>query len=263
MAISSFLNTDYRYYSRLAVTDVATIIADLATELVASGWTDEDGVGTGPFSSPEEVGDGSLMWLVLTSLAATQLQIQVYDHAGCLINNQTASRLYIDAGGTNISYFTGPRHCFVSAARATPECFGVARLDQYPHIDGEVRSNFVCTQGPRNNAGSLTNYSLAYWFGLQLNATSYSGSYISPASMNVGVTGRLSVDGGKNMCYPLYFADYNNKMRMGCMPQAMLVPSSIAFGTVVTIPIDVGVTGDFVVVGIATADYFRLAVRKA
>lgn len=264
MSVSSFLSGPFRYLSRANVTDVATIISDIASEFAAvGGWSDESGVGTGPFNSDEQAGDKSCMRLQLTRVSATQLRINIWDQRAALINNQTSSCIDIDAGGTVIHLFTGPDHLGIHAARATPEFFMLARLDPFPHVKGEVRYSFVATAGPRNDANTLTNNGLKNWFVLPINVYAYSSSAIAAMTVSCNAGGQNPITlSNKQVVYQYALAD-NNKIMLGTLPHVMLVPATLAFGSTVTIPIDVGVTGDFFVVGLVSADYQRLAVRKA
>ena len=263
MSIPSFLAGAYRYFSRAGVTNVAAITADLAVELVANGWTDEGGVGTGPFKSPVSIHDGSYMRIVLAVSSATRLQWQCYDCLGTLINNQTSSKQDIDAGGTTIHYFTGPDFCCVHSARTAPETFYVCRLNQYPHAEGDVRPTFVCQRGPRQDDGTLQQ-SVANWYGRLLDATAYAITRFNPCPQKpyTNTVTRVSLSGAY-VTWPVEFVDPTLNMWWGRPPQLLLVDGAIAFGTELSVPIDVGLNGTVRVIGFTTALNMRMAIRKA
>jgi hypothetical protein len=262
MAVPSFLSGDFRYLSHAAVVDVADIITDLMTELVTNGdWTDEGAVGTGPFKSPVDAVDGSFMLKTLTRTSATRLQIATVDH-NALSLDAGATYVDIDAGGTEIRYFTGPNHVAIESIRASPECHWAARLNYWPEEAGKVRASFVKGQGPRYGAGtSYLNWS--YINVRDIGFGSYASNGNAVARRINGVATVLVTLTGAYMFLPFDICDYNQHIWHGRIPQCLLVDDQHAVGTEFTVPIDTGVTGVFKVSGLAALLDRKIAWRKA
>lgn len=263
MAIPQFLSSEFRYKSTSSVTDVNTIISDLNSELtsLSDPWTDLGGTGVGPWRSPSR-SDGAFIKITATRISATRIAWVVNDHNGMLVNNGTDTRQDIDTAGTTVCYYTGPFHVFVDSVRTTPECWWCAILDRYPGDLADPRPIYIASTGPRNNAGTLTGYDWQNIWLLREGSTSYTYSAyhaITRAPYTTAIS-RLTVAGSYltvpfEVAYDIYW--------YGRVPQSLIVDSSLAFGTELTVPIDTGVTGTFKIVGLATSTYGRLAVRKA
>lgn len=263
MAISNFLSGDFRYLQTLSVTDVDTIISDLLSELVTNGsWTDE---ASNIFRSPVNAGNGSYMQIELTRVSATQLQWICKDHQGNVINNQTSNKQNIDATGSTVEYFTGPDYVCVQVHRATFEVFFLARLNQWPHEEGEIFPIFVASRGPRNDAGTLTYNQAHYWFSFDLNGSSYAYDYQLCSQRSSGAVNRISLS-GKYVAWPAELLDDDSNTWLGRLPQTMLIDySRFDAGDELELPIDDGTTGTFIVLGFAktTNTYLNLCIRKA
>jgi hypothetical protein len=262
MAVPDFLNNGFRATLFAATADVADIITALNTELVTNGdWTDTGGAGTGPFKSPPNALDGSFVTVTLARISATRLSYIVYDSNGLLVNNATDTRQDIDAGGCAFYIFSGPDYFCVETERATAEVFLVARLNVWPDTPGMVRPSWVCTQGPRNNAGNLTSDAFHYWWYLTLTGTAYAGSGypIVPRGIYSGTSNFITPSGA----FVFAPADFETgDVLIGRLPQCVICYPS-AFGSVMTVPIDTGVTGDFYILRLITSSYRRLAIRVA
>jgi hypothetical protein len=266
MAVPSFLAGAFRYFLRASVTDVATIIADLAVELVANGWTDLSGVGTGPFKSPVTA-FGTYMSITLTATSATRLQFQCYDDTGVLVNNQISTNVDIDAGGTPVLYFTGPDYCCIESSRAVPECFWIAMLNMWPEDPSKVRTFIVCSRGPRNDAGTLQYQYVTDCYIRDIGQT----AYISPSS-NWSLRGVYSSYNASHMTrsaagawigFPIDYIDRVQSTVLGRLPQCLQVDDGLAFGVTQVFPIDNGLTGTFRVMYLTTNYYRKFAIRVA
>jgi hypothetical protein len=261
MSAPAFLASDFRYLLLTGVTDVATIISALNAELVTNGaWTDRGGNGVGPFRSPSRAYDSSWMQIALTRDSATRLSWVCTDHKSAQINNQTSTKQDIDSAGSAVHILTGPDIVMVDVARSTPECFYLARLNDYPDVN--VESSFVCSIGPRNNSGALAYQTLQDAYGHDVGRTSY-GTYqnmLLRAINQTTVTPRTWL--GDYMYYPLEFVgSYATNMLSGTVPHVVICPSALSYGTQVTIKIDTNTTAAFRVCGITAVSYRRLAMR--
>jgi hypothetical protein len=271
MAVPNFLSSNFRYLSTAAVTDVNTIIADLMAELVtgpaaADKWTDVGGAGTGPFKSPVNSIDGSYITMVCTRISATRISYTTTDSFATLMQN-VDTRQDIDAGGTEIRYFTGPNHCCVDSVRATPEAFHVARLDVWPETSGKIKTSWHASQGPRNASGTLTATAWTNSFCMAIGGTAYSANptfSVPRFNTNASTTTRFVTPSGAYVFTPWEIADNTTNIVMGRLPQAVLIDSvALNHGNEVTLTLDTGVTGIFKVTGHVAANQRRVAWRKA
>lgn len=265
MAIPNFLNSNYRYLSVSGITDVQSIIDNLVGELVTNGdWSVvSGGVGVSPTTLKSSVRpvDGAFIQVVITRNSATRIQYQAYDHGGLLINNQTSCQQDIDAGGTEVRFFTGTYHFCVDSIRATPECYDCGILDRSPSAVGVPRANYYSSQGPRSNTGTLSNQAVSSVFLLPPGTTSYlSGGNDGVVPRDPLVTSAQTSVTGAYITFPYELC--STIYSMGRAYQAILVPSSLSFGTEITVTIDTGVTAVFKVVGRTTTKDCRLAMRK-
>lgn len=264
MAVPDFLNHGFRYLTTAGVVDVNTIIADLMSELVTNGtWTDLGGTGVGPFKSPVEA-DGSYFKITLARTSATRLNWLVNDQWGLLVNNQTSNNQDIDAGGSLVRYYTGPDYVIVETARATPEVMMAARLNQWPEDVSKMRPSFISSTGPRNNAGSLTANACLTIFALPLYATAYAtANQIIKCGVYASAESHLVTLSGAYMFMPAEVVPTGYHCLIGRIPNVLIVDTNIVIGTELVVPIDVGLTGTFKVLGFTAADYRRLAARIA
>lgn len=261
MAVPDFLNTAYRYKVTAAVVDVNTIISDLSAELVANGWTDASGIGTGPWTSPVR-SDGAWFMITATRISATRIAWVVNDQNGLLVNNATDTRQDIDAGGTTIYYYTGPQHACVDSARATRETWWCAMLDRYPEALAIPRPIVIASGGPRNNAGATAAQGWDQNWLLEAGDTSYTLSpYHSGHRNPYGSTyDQITMSGA------LLFGPYEIQFEgwfFGRICQCLITDKGQAFGTELTVPIDTGVDGTFTVVGCTSNGALRMAFRRA
>lgn len=207
MGVPAFLNSSFRYFMRSTVTDVQTIINDLYSELVTNGgWTcTQGGVGQSPtaFLSPTRA-DGVSFKIQLTRDSATRLSWVVTDQWGLQVNNQTNTKQDIDAGGTNIHYYTGEFHVGVNSSRATPEFFGCGVLDHDPEAIDEPRATYWATTGPRQTSGTLVTNGMGTVF--RYSGTAYAaGGVATPDPYQGGTCHQLMT--GEVLTAPLDVVD--------------------------------------------------------
>ena len=268
MAVPDFLagalNTDFRYFSRAGVTDVNTIISDLNTELIALGWTDASGVGTGPFKTPTRA-DGAFIVLTLARTSAVRLSLVVTDPAGMVVTPAAGLEVDIDAGGTEIRLYTGKFHVCIDSARVTPEAFYCAILDRSPEELALPRPIYVCSYGPRSNLGAITNQSWCSHYGIPVDGVAYAAcngtsSWVVERGIVAAGLNRLTVSGA---LMPVPFEFGKDGWLMGRMPQALIIDGGQVYGTEITVPLDTGVTGIFKVAGFSADASGKLMFRKA
>jgi hypothetical protein len=254
-----------RYTMLSGCTDVANIISAANTALVACGWTDTSGVGTGPWRTPVNGLDGRYLEITLSRISATRLKAYFYDKgAGTyLINNQTSSTIDIDAGGTNDYIHMSPDLFWIETARATPETMFCFRVELWPESSDSIFQPFICSNGPRGDTGTLSgnaNY-LGSWFARDSGDSSYS---TSTRAQSIYKQSMYQYQSNCPLFSPImickYFSPYTY---WGHFPCVMWAPDSYAYGQIVTAPMGPGVTGSFRATNIKTSNtgYLRVFTR--
>lgn len=269
MAVPNFLAGAFRYLAINPCTDVAQIIAALATELVALGWTDLSGVGTGPFRSPVVTIDASYFEAAFERTSATRLKITYTDFRGLVMSEAAAyNYLDIDAGGTIVHLHTAADLLVIDSARATYECSWACRLNIWPDTQGLDASNFACGRGPRNTSGNLSNQYISNFRVKQyLDSTYGTLNAWMPYSM-YGTSDYLQAPNGMAVFCPYEFLDYGVypsyiSVLLGRVPHVVMVPSNLfAIGASVLVPIDNGIMGTFRVMGLSANTNRVVAVRR-
>ena len=267
MAVPAFWATPYSYTELLGVTDVATAITGIHTALVALGWTDLSGVGTGPWKTPAR-SDGVFFTVALTRTSATKLSFNMYDQAGINVSAGTTYSMDVDAGGCPFQIYAGSLHLALTAARpGGHESTWFAVMDQTPEAITLPQAYYRCYTGPRSGS-SFYAYGWNFSAALYPGTTAYAQKQVIPLRM----PGASSYYQRRTLALtslfaPAEFADSSitPPMFLGRIPQAIVIDDStgIVAGAEVTVPIDAGVYGTFKVLGIASYQQQRLAFRKA
>jgi len=262
MSVPSFVDTDFVVTELLGVTDWATVVTAIDTVLtsdlpVASRWTS---LGGGEYESPHQdsAGVNRFFGVVVTRISATRFELAVKDKFGTTFHTGT-----IDLGSpAAVKIYAGPYHFAVQSIYAGPtrEVAYAFMTDPAPFGLGQS-STFVYAWTKRNSAGTL--YGTANQFGAGALVASDQGG-TTPRSrsllyyMNgIGLTNAGDPSGysaaGSTLAMPYEistsFAAANQKWA-GRGYQLVVLPSNLTFGTVVTVPLDTGVSGDFEVLGI-------------
>ena len=264
MAVPDFLSHGFRYTIYNGVTDVSTVIAALNTELVTNGaWTDTGGTGVGPFKCPVNAIDGSFITITVVRVSQGVISYQVFDHQGLAVTGGSPYRQDITIGGTSVVIYSGPDYVFVESLMVTPEVWACARMNVWPETPGIVRTFFAATYGPCNSSGTTVGRGLLDWLTRHVTTTAYTTNTDCFPHVNYNnATPCLMVSAsGANIYAPFEFIDAN--LLYGRIPQAVVCQAGLAFGTIVTLPLDTGVTGNFRVISLITALNRRLAVRVA
>jgi hypothetical protein len=192
---------------------------------------------------------GLFFTVVLTRTSPTLLSITVTDHMGILINNQTNNQVAIDAGGTTIDEYANPFGLCISSERATPECFDCGLLDVYPDTLGTPRGWYWASSGPRTNGGGLVTQYMDYMWVFGNSSTSYtSGGYALARAPQSQISSHLLSFTGAYVVAPIEVS-FDLGYLQGRKNQALMVDSGLVNAATIVVPIDVGVTGTFKVVG--------------
>lgn len=253
--------SSFGFFNNPSLTDVATIITDFRTMVLAQSpaWTEPV---AGTFQSPVD-GDGRFMTVTLVATTALRLQWLVADQNAITIVDR---EIDISGAGTSVNYYAGQFHAYIEALEATPEVAQAGILDETPlaqnaildytfanayrnsggAIDGQggqVNLQFMLDTG----ASALQNRFRAYWqtTAAQISLKDQTGALqFFPADMFATIAG---VNNWIGRAYQVYLCD-----------------SSVPFGTQKTVQIgNAGETGVFQVVGLTTVGAAREMLRVA
>lgn len=258
MAVPDFLNTAFAFVTVAAETDMANVITQLRTTLLALGWTEPS---ANLFKSPVDSA-GKYFDLLFTRIAQGNLEMRVRDQNAITICTRRAQ---IDIAGTNYDLFAGTHHFVISFKRATRENMWAGMLDQSP-IAQAASSVYTFGSAHRTAADVVdSNCDVGDAFMLDNGiATFKSRNQRINAAPSASVTNLLWGDGTQG-CWPCTMLTQPgaNSWWGGRVYQVYMVDGAQAFDSDLILPIDDGVTATFRVVGFATIDQQRMAVRKA
>lgn len=267
MAVPAFWNTPYSYTEVAGVTDINGLIAAVHAALTAPalGWTDESGVGTGPWRTPTRA-DGVFFRVSLTRTSATRVTYQMYDQAGVNVMGTLNCCMDIDAGGTMMHIYAGTLHLAITSARAVHESNFFAVLDQTPEPINVPNALYIAYVGPRTSDGVLRNYGWNFSCRRDPGATAYNtGKQSAVQRMNGGGYRRRTI-GLTALFAPAEYCDsgITPPTWLGRIPQSIVVDDAIfPIGSEITVPIDAGTNAVFKVLGCGVFSQQRIAFRKS
>lgn len=283
MAVPSQYNTDFAFQSLASVADVQAIMDALLTMLTSTlssnptqafPTTQQWSVVSGTtYKSPVDA-RGRYMTVALTRTTIGRLRFVFSDPSGVLYDGE------IQISGTGVvNLYAGPGHIFVESNNGgTWEVARAFITDPTPEaLDSGV--SYVWCIAHRSNTGALTsNANLPeYWCGR------YTGGAVFPGNPSQGnqIGGRplmpgsddgnthIQTEAGSDVAMPVGIGISSSNANLGAdnfnagkMYQACWVDNSNSQGSVLAIPIDAGVTGNFKVTGLDASGGVRLAVRK-
>jgi hypothetical protein len=277
MTTPIFLSSSYRYFERGPVTDVQTIMDDFADEVInhnTPAWTNPSGT---IYKSPVD-GDGRFFQVNLSRVDAQKLTMELTDQNAVSI---MIRRIIIPStSAVMVRIYTGEFHfCIdVECPGADPEYFWGGILDLSPESQS-THTKYVWGFGSCNNTTEV--YSNGYFQSVFMfdDAASASVRRINHFVCEISGRTRPRLDlMGYMLFYPLMFyvqpvggGDYKYA---GRAYQQVLVPDIYGqAGTEITIPIDVGITGTFRILGglvdpepatgVDPVGAYRVAIRVA
>lgn len=268
MTTPRFLGTDFRRVSLTGVTDVQTIIDEIVEEITlnlpaASRWSDEGG---GEYKTPPDSA-GRFMTVTLTRISATRYAFHVRDQNGNTVHDGTNDI----TAPSPARIWSGPHHLIVETIASTFQEIARAIMVDPAPLALSSHARYVYGMNRRNSSGTQINPNgfEADW----LSADDAGGEaqrivgLMNSSAFNPG-TVYETVSGTLLILPVLIFAEpsSNNFDLAGKAFQMIAVEGAISPGTVLTVPVDVGVSGDFEVLGLAEDDAsssIRLAARKA
>lgn len=259
MSVPVFLSSTYSYFTRQGVTDVQTIMDDFATKAAAKGWTNP---GAGLYKTPVDA-DGRWLDVLLTRITQQKLEWRVRDQSG---NTICTRRLWI-ATGTSVAahIFVGEYHAHISVDWGIGwEYVHAGILDQTPETQAS-NSRYVFGNGTRTNTDTADSYSAWTYAAMMDNATAYLGNRATQYSGNSSYYLGWTTNGNRIIrpwgMWTKVSGDSTNPRFHGRAYQCVMLPNDIAMGTKVTLPIDAGLSGLFMVCGIPAWTTARIAIR--
>lgn len=248
MAVPDFLNTSYRYLESTGITDVATIITDLRSELVTNGsWTEPT---AGTFLSDTD-GLGFKIQIVTSRVSQTRCQLHYQDMNA---NSILDGRIDIDASN-NVRYYTGPYHCSVDSIRGTPEGGFGGIICMSPQVITSSFRGYAKT--PRNSAGTLAN-AWTSTTAAQTTGGLATSNFHSYTDRPAGTISPVMFSGA-------YFVEplvISSGSWMGMLYQHVIVPSALAAGAEISIEVDTGTNYVFKVLSCSATNNRKIAARK-
>jgi hypothetical protein len=265
--IPPFLDLTPRYMDGNAdpLDPAQAIINGIGSIMSMAGWT-ESPVGT--YTSPAR-SDGVKIVITPSHVDGQTVGFLVKDHLGRIINNDTLTKLKIEATitmpGSGLSIYISERYLYVEVRTgAYTGCFMSGIFNKEPESLALPFPSFFVTHGPYSNAG--TNYPT--WVDMW---TAFNGVGALPASNSVYAinwTGPFnsSVDHfsaqGSMIFAPAEFGQGSGAAYfIGRLPGILMVDSSQQVGNSFVVPLDDSHTGTFRVVTTQASNNYKLAVR--
>ena len=262
MTKPTFLDESYcpfGFRQDAGMTDFNTFLTNIATELSARGWTNP---GTNLYQSPADNG-GRWIDILFTRILATNLECRVRDQLGRTICTR---RFQIDATGTNVNYYTGKFYCVIDSLRATAEQFQAHITEPSPDAESDIalctafagafRTTADVADGLSDQPGEFFAWEDTAAAQRQRLQTSVDTS--NAAIAHIMVSGSLIYE-------PVTLANLVGGVLSwaGQLYHSLTCDSSIALQTDKTLMIDDAVSATFRVIGLATVNSDRIAMRKA
>lgn len=264
MAVPPYFATAFLKSVILNITDVNQIITAIRTALtvtlpVGSQWAESP---AGTFTSPADPVSGFTMQLVLTRNAALQLFATVNDQ-----NTVAMAKAGVSPdSGTNAAFYAGPTHFWLqvnsdSSTGHQPSWVAGVIVDPTPEAKNAsnvvVMAKFIVNASFATTNTQLPDLWLAFDAGGNVpNNGGTAGKAGGPTwSAGNGLTLRMVTAGGTELAVPVVgniqsvAGTFQHLRQSGIFPQFFWVDKNHLLGALVTVPIDIGVTATFDVIG--------------
>lgn len=260
MAPPAFLASSFGYQSLLAQTDFTAVIASVSAMLLAQTppWTNPSG---NIFKSPVD-GSSRFFDVTLTRDAATELHVIIRNESALVIADR---KIDMDAS-TEIRVFAGQFHFCIEAVRAgIHELAGGGLLDLSPRPQNS-HSNYVYGFGYRNAANTVDGGggSSGQFTSIDNGTVAIADRIAHQTAPSLGAVDHFEASGFSEHTPAKLIANTSGFVRrQGRFYQHWMVPNTFADGAEIPIPIDVGATGVFKVLGrTPISGIAKLAIRK-
>jgi hypothetical protein len=272
MAVPPYWNTGFKKTQIAAFTDVADWIVGIRTMLtatldVADRWVESP---ANTFTSPAHPVSGNKIVMTFTRATALRLQAAVSQIVNGVTTAFVANGFEADiAGSLTAQIMAGPSHFWTESSAVTPEMIGVALSDPSP----EASSGFsfgAIVRSARNTGQAAYLLNCDVWQGLPDAQPVSQPRALGPVFIAAAASQELKTAGGSNIDLPVAACTWPTVTRpifIGNLIQFVWVDQNFAAGSLISVPIDVGVIGIFQVCGGMTAANSgrgaRIAVRVA
>jgi len=268
MAAPTFLSSSFAYFERQGVSDVQTIMDDIDHQVknhTTPAWTNP---GAGLYKSPVD-SSGRFFDVLLTRITQYKLEWRVRDY-----NANTICTRRINLPSTNtwtVHLWFGENHLEVGVdcGSAVPEFLTAGLLDCSPDSQSSHTHN-VYGHGSRTNADVADGYAtVAYaimWDGGAAGAA-YTIRLQAFCPQSYGQAAVLTMNGARMYREAAYFAlatgEATNHKIAGRRYHTLICDANLPHFSRITVPIDLGVSGTFMVTGQAASGGQRLCMRIA
>src|SRR5579871_3505022 len=220
------------------------------------------------FTAPSDIG-GRFMKVTLTRLSQSRMEFKMEDPGGVIFDGE----IDINIAGTLVNIFGGPGHLYIEADNSgTPEMAHAVMVDPTPE-PLSVSTVYVYGRVARSVGGAtLANYTAAdFWLqrfrgGTVTGANFYQNGARPTVPVQDNSNTHLRTQAGSDVVAPMYMGSDSsvfggNWLNGYKIYQAVVVDFNNAPGTILNVPIDVGITGQFQIVNVNNGSV-ALAIRK-
>ena len=259
--IIPFLNhtPGFATFTTDGVNSAQSVMDAIRTALLSAGWTEPGAAYT--LRSPAR--SDIIRWTVTVGIGSSAAQITyvVKDHAGRLVNNDVLTRQSIPVA-TVCNLYYSDAYVFLEVNTQT-SLWGAAVLHREPDIIAEPVPVYFATNGPRNNADTLS-YTFFASSGTWI-AAGGAGSYSNAdwLSWRIGSNGAQEdhfSGQGSMLFYPVEQCQANAWF-WGRLPNCLWIDSSQWYGNTFDVPLDETTVGTFRVARAGVIGNFVLAIR--
>lgn len=268
MAVPTFLGSSYYYIEIPGISDVQTIIDEFDDQVMlhnVPAWTE---AVPGTFASPVDA-DGRFFDVTFTRTSQYKLDLALRDQLG---NTICTRRLTIPSTNkVTARIFTGQYHYYIDVENASvaPGYLHGGILDLSPEAQN-AHTHFVYGNGSFTTADAITSAAWTNEFMMDNATIGATQRVVTWKGASIVSIGNYTINGARVYrpkelyCRPT--GETSTSKWAGRCYQQLLVPSGLAQGCKIVIPIDIGTTGTFVVCGapVSDTDGYKLhAVRIA
>jgi hypothetical protein len=268
MAAPAFLSSSFAYFERQGVSDVQTIIDDIHDRVLnhaSPAWTNPS---AGLYRSPVDA-VGRFFDVLMTRVTQQKLEWRVRDYSA---NTICTRRINLPSANTwTVHLWLGENHLEVGVdcGSAAPEFLTAGLLDCSPDAQNSHTHN-VYGHGSRTNGDTADGYaSVIYAIMWDNNAAgaAYTVRLQTFSPQSYGQAAVLTMNGARMYREAAYFAlptgEASNYKIAGRRYHTLICDANLPHFSRVTVPIDIGMSGTFMVTGQGASGGQRLCMRIA
>lgn len=268
MAAPAFLSSSFAYFERQGVSDVQAIMDDIDQQVrtrTTPQWTNP---GAGLYKSPVDA-VGRFFDVLLTRVTQQKLEWRVRDYGA---NTICTRRISLPSGNTwVVRLWFGENHLEVGVdcGSAAPEFLTAGLLDCSPDVQNSHTHN-VYGHGTRTVADVADSFATVMYAVMWDNnaAGAVSTARLQTFSpQSYGQAAVLTMNGARIYREAAYFAlakgEATNYRIAGRRYHTLICDANLPHFSRVTVPVDTGLSGTFMVTGQAGAGGQRFCMRIA